>query len=237
MNPAALLSAALIAALLPPAPAATPSAAPSDAPLREIGSVRATTAFCKKMAETAVDAVDVTLNNDVKLVGISGALRTLDFDSNQLAKHRSTEELRKRFASLRASAVEGEREIRQFRADAKAATDPEQRAALEHFADALAGAVNRQKKLADGIGGYIAKLDSSEPLSEDDHAELQLLHDINVSNTKYITTDPLFQQPDVPETLSHNAKQAAEEVDQRIVLINKDEDDAANRIDLAFKHC
>jgi hypothetical protein len=232
-----LLSAALVAAMLPP-PSVAPSPAPTDKPLREIGAVHATTAFCRKMIDNAVDAVEVTLNNDVKLAGISTALRTLDFDSNQLAKHRSTAELSKRFVELRAAAVAGERVLKQFKADAKAATDPEQRAALEKFADALAGALYRQKKLADNLGGYIAMLDSSEPLNEDDRFEMQLAHDINQSNTAYRNSENwLISQPPVPETLSHSAKRAADELDLRAAPINKDEDDAANRIDPAFNHC
>jgi hypothetical protein len=35
-------------------------------------------------------------------------------------------------------------------------------------------------------------LDSSEPLSEYDEAEMNLNHDINVSNTRYQNSDPLF---------------------------------------------
>ena len=237
MNPSALLSAALVAALLPPAPAGSPGPQPSEKPLREIGSVRATTPFCKKMIETAVDAVDVTLTNDVKIEQIAGVMRTSDFDSNPLVKHKSTEELRKRFASLRATAVMGERALKEFKAEAKAATDPEQRVALEKFADALAGALYRQQKLADNIGGYIAMLDSSEPINEYDAAEMQLQHDINASNIRYQNSDPIMQQTPVPETLTASAKRAADELDRRMEPINKDEDDAANRIDPAFKRC
>jgi hypothetical protein len=237
VNPSALLAAALLAAILPPAPAGSPSPEPAEKPLREIGSVRVTTPFCKKMIETAVDAVDLTLNNDVKIGQIAGVMRTADFDANQLVKHRSVEELRRRFASLRAAAVQGERALKQFKADAKAATDPAQRAALEQFADALAGALHRQQKLADNIGGYIAMLDASEPISEYDEAEMNLQHDLNVSNTRYQNSDPLKQQTPAPETLTHSARRAADELDLRLEPINKDEDDAANRIDPAFKRC
>jgi len=239
MIPAVLLPAALIAAMLPPPPAgAAPSPAPSEKPLREIGSVRATTPFCRKMVDAAVDAVGITLNNDVRITGFSTALRTLDLDSNQLTKHRGTIELSKRYVELRAAAVEGERELKQFKADAKTATDPEQRAALEKFADALAGALYRQKKLASSLGGYIAFLDSSEPINEFDLAEMQLQHDINASNSLYRDSqNPLISLPPVPETLSHSAKRAADELDRMVEPINKDEDDAANRIDLAFKGC
>jgi hypothetical protein len=133
--------------------------------------------------------------------------------------------------------VQGERALKQFKADAKAATDPAQRAALEQFADALAGALHRQQKLADNIGGYIAMLDASEPISEYDEAEMNLQHDLNVSNTRYQNSDPLKQQTPAPETLTHSARRAADELDLRLEPINKDEDDAANRIDPAFKRC
>lgn len=200
--------------------------------------MRATTPFCRKMVDEAVTAVTVTLDNDARISGFTQALRTLDLDSNELFKHRGTIELTKRYADLRASAVQGEALLKQFKADAKAATDPEQRAGLKKFADALAGALYRQKLLAQKLGGYIAFLDSSQPLSDDDRAEMELNHDINYSNTAYRNTNNVFYAlPDVPEQLSHSAKRAADEVDIMVQPINSDEDDAAKHIDTAFKGC
>jgi hypothetical protein len=223
--------------MLPPG-GGTPSPAPTERPLHEIGTVHATTPFCKKMVEAAVEGVQIELTNDVRITAFEQALRTDDFDSNQLAKHRTTIELSKRYVELRAAAVQGEGILKQFKLDAKAATDPDQRVALEKFAEALAGALYRQKKLADSLGGYIAYLDSAQPINEFDLAEMQLNHDINISNTAYKNTENwLYQQPDVPETLGQTSKRAADGVDQRVQLINKDEDDAANRIDPAFKGC
>jgi hypothetical protein len=236
MNAAALLSMILVAAALP-APKPAPSAAPTEKPLHEIGSVHATTPFCRKMIDTAVSSVDITLDNDVKIVNFENALRTLDFDSNLLVKHRSTDELRRRFVALRAAAAQGLKQMKAFREDAKAATDPEQRIALDKFADALAGALYRQQVIADRLGGYIAFLDSTPPVSDDDKAEMQLQHDIDASNIIWKSTNPFVTQPDVPEQLSHASKRAADEFETRAEPILKDEDDAANRIDPAFKRC
>jgi hypothetical protein len=66
---------------------------------------------------------------------------------------------------------------------------------------------------------------------------MQLQHDINASNIRYQNSDPIMQQTPVPETLTASAKRAADELDRRMEPINKDEDDAANRIDPAFKGC
>ncbi len=236
MNRAGLALAALLAlapasalAIAPPAShGPAPSPAPSEKPLLEIGRVRATTPFCRKMADQASGAVDTTLFADRQIVSFSAALRKIDLDSSQLAKYRGTEDVRKRYAALRATAVEGE--------EAKAADTEEQRAALVSFADALGGAVYRQKKLAEDLGRYLAFLDASEPLSDEDHDRIQRSVLANAGNAA-APHDPFGDLNMVPETLSHSARGAADELDQRALAIGKDEDTAADRIDAAFKGC
>jgi hypothetical protein len=231
ISPAGLL---VLAPPLSHVPAPSPS--PSEKPLLEIGRVRATTPFCRKMADQASGAVDTALFADRQIVSFSAALRKVDLDSSQLAKYRGTEDVRKRYASLRATAVEGERQLKLFREEAKAAETEEQRVALVSFADALGGAVFRQKKLAEDLGRYLAFLDASEPLSEEDHDRIQKAILANAGNPA-APHDPFGDLNMVPETLSHSARGAADELDLRALAIGKDEDVAADRIDAAFKGC
>jgi hypothetical protein len=237
MNAPALFLAVSVA-ILPAAakPSAAPSPAPSDKPLLEIGRVHATTPFCRGMIEQATAAVDVALSADRQIQFTSGMLRKVDLDSSQIAKYHGTEDLRKRYVALRATAVDGERRLKAFKDDLKAAPSDDQRAALEKFADALAGAIHRQKKIAEDLGRYLAFLDASDPLTEDERDEAQRKILENASNP-YAPHDPFGDINMVPETLSHSARGAAEELDVRASFIGKDEDDAASRIDAAFNRC
>jgi hypothetical protein len=229
---AVLAAIALLAATSSPSPAPNPT----EAPLREIGRVRATTPLCKTLATHAVVAANLALEDDRKITFTLGTLRGVDLDKSIITKTRGTDQIRRQYAALRAGAVQGEGEMKKFREAIKEVTNDERRAALEKFADALDGALNRQKKLAEDLGRYIAWLDAQEPLSDQERSDAEKNALMNQSNLN-VPHNPFGDIHNVPETLSHSAKRAAEELDTRATLIYRDEDTAADRIDTAFKGC
>ena len=227
---------AAIALLAATAPSPSPAPSPTEAPLREIGRVHVTTPLCKTLATHAVVAANLALEDDRKITFTLGTLRGVDLDKNIIAKNRGTDQIRRRYAALRAGAVQAEGEMKKFREAVKEVTNAEQRAALETFANALDGALNRQKKLAEALGRYIAWLDAQEPLSDQQRSDIEKNILMNLGNAN-IAHNPFGDYNNMPETLSHASKRAADELEIRATLISRDEDAAADRIDMAFKGC
>jgi hypothetical protein len=231
-----------LAAVTPSAPTSMPSSSP--APLKEIGHVRATTPFCQGLLPDAVDAVEIETANDEKLDAVYGAMRTADFDSSRLAKFKSTHAMTERYVALRAAAIAGIDEVKRLRANAQAATGDDQRKALTDFADALGGALNRQKVLADDLGRFIAYLDSHESLSKEDRDALVFQAMIDQSNslnyqTRQVSMQNYAMSPldKVPPLLSTVAKDGADDLQQRARPIAMDEKKASDLIDPAFAGC
>jgi hypothetical protein len=237
---------------------AAPSAAPSgdavDAanPLATIARVRATTPFCRSVLHHASTAVDRALDDDVRLVFVEQTLKTTDLDSDDLHKANGSRRILHEFVALRASAVEGRREMQALRDEAKSAPTEAQRASLNSFADALDGALDRQKKLADALGRFVAYVDAHDPISKDAHdrAVFQSIAQQNYGGGA-VATDafgnpvtpirPLIADGNpldyVPDQLSTVASEAAVQLKERSAPILKDESDAADRIDAAFAGC
>ena len=251
---------ALFAASVPAAPAP----APTEAPLREIVRVRAATPLCRSLAARAVDAVEVESANDRRLEDAELALRTLDFDANPLVKFRSTRAIDERYSALRAAAVSGIATMNAFRDEARTATDDAQRKSLTDFADVLAGAIYRQKVLADDLGKFVAYLDAHDSIDADTHDRMtfdaivsqnvlggsayvndtslgaQTARDFGVSRAAPVrgaTTGLENVLDTVPTPLSTVAKDGAAELAKRARPIADDERTASSLIDPAFKGC
>jgi hypothetical protein len=240
----ALALAAVFAAATVSSPG--PQASPTEAPLREIGRVRATTPQCKTLAAHASAAVDQEQQGDRRVVLTLISFRTDEFDKSVIAKSHSTTDLRHEYVAMRAGAVAGLAEMKAFRESIKEVTDETQRADLEKFADALAGALERQKKLAEELGRYIAWLDSQEWMSDQQRDDAQHWHMQNLTNSVgkdsngqlvQIFHNPFGDYNNQPETFNHAARRAGDEFELRAAPISGDEDAAAKRIEPAFKGC
>lgn len=243
----------LFAFVPPPSAPMQPSPAPSasaEPALQEIGRIRATTPLCRSLATHATVAANIAIDEDRKIAFTVVTLRQIKLDQNIIVKRRSTDQLRRQYVAWRAAAVQGEVEMKRFREDAKLVTDPDQKEALVQFANALAGVLYRQKKLADDLGRYIAWLDSQDPLTEEtdasssttpgststSRADIAKSIAMNQSN-QGLVHNPWGDATNAPETLDKSARRAADELVIRIAPIAKDEDDTAARIDPAFKGC
>jgi len=238
----ALFATAAVASVGAPATAPTPSAiATPGATLKEIGRVRVTSPLCKALVGNAVRAIGIETENDRRLGDVTNVLRTIDLDSNQIVKHRGTQEITRRFVDLRAAAVEGNAVMKQFRDEAKTAPTEERRAALKSFADALDGALHRQKVLADDIGRLVAYLDSHEPIDKETHDAMIFNALLRGNDSRYphsaFDVRAFGPTAGVPDTLSTTAKYASAELVSRAQPIPGDESEAAARIEPAFDGC
>lgn len=227
-------------ALAGPIPIATATVAPTTA-LKEIGRVHVTSPLCKALVGDAVRAIEIETQNDRRLDEVTGSLHAIDFDSSELAKHRGTHDLTQRYVTLRAAALEGSSIVKLFRDEVKSAPTPERRSALASFADALDGALHRQKVLADDLGRLVAYLDAHEPIDAE-------THDAQIFSALLEENDARFPRTafdvrafgptaGVPDTLSTTAHNAATELVTRAQPIASDENDASARVENAFAGC
>jgi hypothetical protein len=245
------LSVILAATLLAQAGgAAVPNAAPpaaavnsrsANGPLQEIGHVKAVSPFCKAVLTHATVAVQTALADDADIERDGTWLHTTDFDTD-LAKQQGAHALIERFVALRARAKEGLAEATAIRAAAKDAPTPEQAKELTDFADALAGALKRQKDLADFMGRFVAYLDSHAPVDFIDRQKAQIDASlagatVGQASRMYGYNHSADPRDLVPPTLSEEAKATSDDLAKRHEPVYDDEDRAAQHIEPGFKDC
>lgn len=141
-----LLPIVLALASIDPSPAPSPSA--RHTPLTEIGRVRALP-ICTPIVVHANSAITTTLDNDRQLAIMTTNMRGVDFDRlNEMQRRNSIEALMKQASAIRVQSGNADGEIKKLREYAAASPDPTRKAELKAFADAIGGAIYRQKKAA-----------------------------------------------------------------------------------------
>ncbi|MEA2786155.1 MAG: hypothetical protein QOF71_2259 [Candidatus Eremiobacteraeota bacterium] len=129
-----------------PAPAA--SSAPRPTPLTEIGRVRALPA-CVPIVAHANGAITQALDNDRTLAVLTTNLHNTNFDKlNVVQRKNAIDALMKHAEAMRIAASAGDAEVKKLREYAVNSPDPKRKEELKTFADALGGALYRQKKAA-----------------------------------------------------------------------------------------
>lgn len=137
----------LAAAVAAPVPAPSASAPPTK--LQEIGRVRSAP-ICTTIVVHANGAISQALENDRSLAVLTTNLRAIDFDGeNELQRRNSIDGLMKSTQAVRTNFRAADGEIKTLRAIAEASKDPQRKAELKEFADALGGALQRQKRAAE----------------------------------------------------------------------------------------
>lgn len=228
---AALIAMAPVAAA-PPATAAVRS----DAPLREIGRVRATTPFCRTALTHALAGITVLTENDSRLREAQATMRRVDLDSSVVVKAAGAEELNRQYVAMRAADVTGRGSIELLKNEAADAPTATQKKAILSLANALDGALNRQKGLADALGRLVVYVDNHDPVDKDTHDRMQF--DAILSQSRMHAIRPAQGAlSTVPDSLTTITKQGADELEERARLMTDDENDAASRIDAAFAGC
>lgn len=219
-----------------PVPAASSSPSATETKLREIGGVRVTTDVCKPLLVSAGAAVDYMLDDNLKLGQDIARMRNIDLDSSMLAKSQGAHELMDRFVALRRSAVAGKAQMDKFRAEAKTVTDEKQRAALIAFANAIEGALERQRKLAEDISHLAVFVDSHAPLDEWALAEITI--ELQAEMGSPLSPPGTLGYPyNIPQTLSQVSSDSADLLQERAEPMFNDEKDAATRLEPAFAGC
>ena len=152
---AALLSPGVsFAAAPPPVSAAAPATT-----LKVIANVRSTSR-CAEIVTHANSAIGAALNNDVQLQQLITRLRAVNLDDgNPIHRRNGLDALGEFAKNLTKQSRSADDEVKRLRALAEKSTDPQEKAELKAFADALGGALWRQQKVARDLNGYLAAVD------------------------------------------------------------------------------
>ena len=147
-----------------PTPAA--STAPRPTPLTEIGRTR-TAPICTTIVVHANGAITSALDNDRALAILTTNLKNTDFDKQSEIQRRNTiDAMLDQAGRIRQAGKAADDEIKKLREYAKASPDPERRAELKAFADALGGAIYRQTKAAKEFMADVAVMHGREEAAE-----------------------------------------------------------------------
>jgi hypothetical protein len=143
-----------------------PSASPPPTKLHVIGTVRAAP-ICTTIVVHANGAITQALDNDRTLAIVSVDLRTVDFDrQNSLQRRNVIDAMLKQTQVLRQSFHVADGEIKTLRRYAVASNDPQRKAELKAFADALGGALQRQERAAEEFDRNVTILRGREEAEE-----------------------------------------------------------------------
>jgi hypothetical protein len=146
------------------APAVTSGSRPT--PLTEIGRVRALPA-CVPIVAHANGAITEALDNDRTLAIIATNVRNTNFDAmNVLQRRNAMDAILRRAEAIGKAAVAGDAEVKRLREYAVNSPDPTRKEELKTFADALGGAIYRQKKAAVEVQRDIAILRGREEAAD-----------------------------------------------------------------------
>jgi hypothetical protein len=218
-----------------PKPDASAAAADKIAPLREIGHVKATTPFCQAIIDHAVKAVTLGIDNDRKIAVVVQTIRSGDFDSNLLSKNHALWELSVQYSPLTEQAIAAEKAAKALRVDAEKAPTPEEAKSLTAFADALDGALHRQRTIARDLGAMIAIFNmhpNVTPMERDEEVVDEQARENYRGNVTYYPADKR-----VMPLLSTIAKNNADDFVTRQEGIVDDERSAANLVEPVFGGC
>jgi len=164
-----VLAVALAADASPsPSPEQTPepSASSSTSTLREIGHVYSS-GICTAIATRANSAISTAIRNDQTVTIIVSTLRSVDLDSsNRIVKIRGLRELEQYADELRTSSEHAKAQVKQLRSIASESTDPVRKSELTAFADALGGAIERQRHIGGEMQGMLARIAGRDSAAE-----------------------------------------------------------------------
>jgi hypothetical protein len=160
----------LLVALATPSPVA-PSSAPPPSQLKEIGHVESVS-VCSAIVVHANSAIGVALDNDRDLAIVVNRLRTTDLDDqNEIKRRNGMNDLATLAGRVRMASAAGNAEIKRLRAMAAQTTEPSRKAELKAFADALGGAIARQRKIAVDLDKMLTIIDGRRAVEEIDTPE------------------------------------------------------------------
>lgn len=155
----------LMLALAVETPSPAPSAAAPPTRLQEIGRVQALS-VCTTIVVHANSAISEALSNDTDIAITINRLQTTDLDgANEIQRHRAMADLSMLATRIREASSAGDAEVKRLRALAAAAPDVTRKAELKAFADALGGALYRQKRAAVDLHKMLAIIDGRQAVA------------------------------------------------------------------------
>ncbi len=218
---------ALLLLVLALASTPEPSTPPmTSSPLKEIGRVRALPA-CTTLVVHANSAIDSALRNDNALAVSVNRLKHVDLDANALSRSRGLNELMGISRDMRKRAVEAEGEVNRLREIASTSEDSTRKEELKTFADALGGAVFRQKRAADDLARFVAITEGRVAKAEATQ-DMQTGGDLTDAMMRPRSNATLPPYSPSPLYLNETAREAAKDFEARIALIVADEAKAAD---------
>ena len=147
-------------------PSSAANTAPRPNPLTEIGRTK-TAPICTTIVVHANGAITSALDNDRTLAILTTNLRNTDFDKQSEIQRRNTlEAMMDQAGRIRLAGKAADDEIKKLREYAKASPDPERKAELKAFADALGGAIYRQTKAAKEFMADVTVIHGREDAAE-----------------------------------------------------------------------
>lgn len=249
-----IAAAALLVAVLPVPPSGSSSAQPSPTPaLKTIATVRAS-ARCAAIITHANSAISSALSDDQIIGQTITQLRLTNLDGNVMQRHKGLDALGDLAKNLMMQARSGDDEVKRLRNIAAKTKDKKEAKALKQFADQLGGALWDQQKVARDLNGFLAYQDFHD-MSKFDDAQQQM------NEANFGVADPLAQMPrdlqrrnalgqvinnPITPPLGHDANDpsatqqarwAADDFQNRVPTIMRDENDAASKIDGAIQGC
>lgn len=122
-----------------------------------------------------------------------------------------------------------------LRVDAKSAPTPEKPSSLKAFADALDGALHRQRTIARDLASMIAIFNHRDPMTKMEHEDLVVQAQLADTTRGSVTYDNPVKR--VPPLLSSVAQDGADQIVERQTGIAHDERAAAELIEPTFGGC
>ena len=149
-----------------PAASTAPTTSSAPTPLKEIGRVRALPA-CVPIVAHANGAISQALDNDRTLAIMTNNLHATDFDKlNMLQRRNAIEALMKQAEAMRVASSAGDVEVKKLREYAVNSPDPQRKAELKAFADALGGAIQRQMRAVEEFDKAVVVMEGREAALE-----------------------------------------------------------------------
>ena len=241
----------LLVALVNTSPAASPTPMP---PLHEIMHVRSS-ALCGEFATHANSAISDATGNDTTLVSLINVLGRSTMDQSTLAYNNELLALEHLSDHITSQWHDGEREVGQIRSLASKSTDPKEKLELTASANALGGALWRQRRIARDLDGFIAYLETEQMMANSpgqQQANLMLFGtddptQIRVTGERMPPgSNPGLNQPPDPLPFpgdpnnpkpGDQALAAAKDFSRRLIAIGNDEIQAAVHIEQASEGC
>ncbi|HTJ28629.1 MAG TPA: hypothetical protein VMA36_20920 [Candidatus Limnocylindria bacterium] len=221
-----------------PGPSSGPTAPARPTPLTEIGRVRALPA-CTPIVVHANGAITQALDNDRALAILTHNLRAADYDNfNVVQLNNAINALTKIAADIEKNAISGDGEVKRLREYAAASPDPQRKKELKAFADALGGALYRQKKSAGELMRDIAIVQGR---SEAADAREIMAQNNPPPETAAMTTGTEMNRRSMlgghPDSWTRVMQQIAAQLDDLAPAIGMDEGTAADHSIAATSGC